>query len=228
MHLYLLVVNTCITRAHDSWKSCSFWWDLHRPFRLAEKVASSAQHNLHHLAMPRYTRVYGKSSSWDDKGWAPSTNSYSCWSKRATRGCYSHEWDEDASRGSPSAGASSPRPGPMRRSRSWMSETEARAKPPRTRPRTERRQIPLEALQEMLLRKRRPWSGAWLNSIDCSTVVKEASTPLAGKILWLTIRPMTQTKSPYKHWTPWRRNMWTSRSPWPMSHTSKRPEIHCM
>ena len=53
--------------------------------------------------MPRYTRDNGKSSSWHDKGWAPSTNTYSGWSKRATRGYYSHEWDEDASRGSPSA-----------------------------------------------------------------------------------------------------------------------------
>ena len=45
-----------------------------------------------HLAMPRYTRDYGKSSSWYAKGWAPST--FSGWSKRASRVYYSHEWDE--------------------------------------------------------------------------------------------------------------------------------------
>ena len=64
------------------------------------KVAPSAQHNPHHLAMTRYTREYGKAFSWYTKGWAPSKNTYSGWSKRATRGHYSHEWDEDASRGS--------------------------------------------------------------------------------------------------------------------------------
>ena len=42
---------------------------------------------------------YEKASSWYSKGWAPSQNTSSGW-KRATRGYYSHEWDEDASRGS--------------------------------------------------------------------------------------------------------------------------------
>ena len=64
-----------------------------------------------HLAMPRYTRDCGKSSSCYAEGWAPSspvsppppTNTYSGWSKRASRGYYNHGWNEDASRGSPSA-----------------------------------------------------------------------------------------------------------------------------
>ena len=52
------------------------------------------------LAMSRYTRDYGKSSSWYTKERAPTKNAYSGCSKRATRGYKSHEWDEDASRGS--------------------------------------------------------------------------------------------------------------------------------
>ena len=50
--------------------------------------------------MSRFTRDFGKASSWYTKGWALSNNPYSGWSKRAARGFQSHEWDEDASRGS--------------------------------------------------------------------------------------------------------------------------------
>ena len=60
------------------------------------------------FAMPRYTRDYGKSSSWYADGWASHPNSYSGWSKRASRGCKNHGWNEDASRGLPSTGGAQP------------------------------------------------------------------------------------------------------------------------
>ena len=55
-----------------------------------------------HFAMSRYTRGYGKSSSWYAEGWAPPTN------KRASRGYCNHGWNEDASRRSPSARGAQP------------------------------------------------------------------------------------------------------------------------
>ena len=61
-----------------------------------------------HLAMPRLSRDYGKSSSWYAEGWATLANSYSGWSKRASRGYCNHGWNEDATRGSPSAGEAQP------------------------------------------------------------------------------------------------------------------------
>ena len=58
--------------------------------------------------MSHFSRDYGQTSSWYDKGWAPSKSTYSGWSKRATRGYQAnydrddrrHEWDDHASRGS--------------------------------------------------------------------------------------------------------------------------------
>ena len=88
--------------------------------------------------MSRYTRDYGKSSSWYAKGWAPSTNTIPVGARGplvviiAMSGTKMHR--EVRLR----PGGYSPRPGPMLRSRSWMSETEARVRPPRTMPRTEK------------------------------------------------------------------------------------------
>ena len=50
--------------------------------------AISAHGKVVHLrsAMSCFTRDYGKASSWKTKGWAPSKNTYSGWSKRGTRG----------------------------------------------------------------------------------------------------------------------------------------------
>ena len=47
------------------------------------------------------------------QGMGPSKNTYSGWSKRATRGYCSHEWDEDVSRGSTQTRVFNPRPGPI-------------------------------------------------------------------------------------------------------------------
>ena len=125
--------------------------------------------------MSRYTRDFGKSSSWYTKGWAPFKNTHSGWSKNVTRGYYSHEWDEDASRGSTQTRGYNLRRGPIRRSRSWMSKTESRAGPLRAMPRAERQQTPPGTLQEMLLQRKDHDAAIGENSIDCSTVVKGAS-----------------------------------------------------
>ena len=88
-------------------------------------------------------------------------------------------------------GRHSPRPGPMRRLRSWMSEREVRVKPPRPMPRTERQQKPPVALQEMLLRKRRPLKRR-LGELHRLLNSRQGSLNAT------------------------------------MSHTSERPETHCM
>ena len=80
------------------------------------EVASSAQHNLLRLAMSHYTRDYGQTSSWYNKGRGPSKSTYSGWSKRATFGYQlnydrddrRHEWDDHASRGSGQARGAPP------------------------------------------------------------------------------------------------------------------------
>ena len=77
------------------------------------KVVRLINTNLLRFAMSRYTRDNGQASSWFYRGWAPSTkhqtkNTYSGWSKRATRGYQSdydyddrsREWEESTPSGS--------------------------------------------------------------------------------------------------------------------------------
>ena len=70
---------------------------------------------------------------------------------RASRACESHEGDEDASRGSPSAKGVQPETWADAEVVSVDEREEVRVKPPRPMPQTERQQMPPEALQEMLL-----------------------------------------------------------------------------
>ena len=57
--------------------------------------------------MLRFARHYGKSSTWYAEGWVLPANSFSGWRKRAS--VYkNHGWNEDATRGSPSAGGAQP------------------------------------------------------------------------------------------------------------------------
>ena len=103
-----------------------------------------------HFAMPRLSRDCGKSSSWSAEGWATPANSYSGWSKRASRGYCNHGWNEDATRGSPSAGRRNPRPGPTRRLKSRVSRAEVRVRPPRLKPLTEKVATDKEAAKRRL------------------------------------------------------------------------------
>ena len=114
--------------------------------------------------MSRYTRDYGQASSWYPKGWAPSKNTYSGWSKTATRGYYSHEWDEDASRRSTQTWVVQPE--------TWAdAEVEIVDEPDKNQGKA----VTNEAERRM------PRCDYWENSIDCQTVEKEATTPPTRK-----------------------------------------------
>ena len=107
MHLYLLVVNTCITWPLWMWYVRMLAGKFAVFDGLAQAISALGKSCFvcstlsAHLAMPQYTRDYGKSSSWYAERWAPHANTYSGWSKRASRGFYNHRWNEDASQGSP-------------------------------------------------------------------------------------------------------------------------------
>ena len=69
-------------RAHASWGFTAMMRFV-QAISVHGKVASSAQHKLPVLPCPiHYTRDYGQTSSWYNKGWAPSKSTYSGWSKR--------------------------------------------------------------------------------------------------------------------------------------------------
>ena len=66
------------------WKSCNIWWGLAQAISACGKVVSSPHHKSTHLAMPRCTRDL--------------------------LGCKNNGWNEDATRGSSSAGGRGAQP----------------------------------------------------------------------------------------------------------------------
>ena len=151
---------------------------------------------------------------------------FSQWSKSATRGYKSHEWDEDVSRGSTQTRGYNPRPGPMRKSRLWMNVTRTRAGPLRTMPWAVRRQTPPGTLRETLLQRRMPRCGDWGELHRLLNSRKGSLNATHKKNTDANDKPMISFRKLYRHWTPWRRNTLTSRPPWQMSQASTRQEMY--
>ena len=109
--------------------------------------------------MSRYSRGYGQASSWYSKGWAPSKNTYSGWSKRAPRGYFVHEWAESASKISTQTTGVQPE--------TWAdAEVEIVDERDKNQRKAVRQQTPLGTLREMLLQRGVPRLGEFhlLNS----------------------------------------------------------------
>ena len=133
--------------------------------------------------------------------------------------------------GHPPLGGRSPRPGPTRRLKSWVSRAEVRVRPPRLKPLTGRQQAP-EALQVMQLRKKSPRSGDWVNFTDSSTVARGASMPRTNatyrvnveandKAYDLNQKSVLAVDALANEYVDWGHHGL-------MPHMSKRPVVHCM
>ena len=102
--------------------------------RYTRDYGSSDKHILLRSACPVTHVIVEKHLHGIPRDGAFPKKTYYGWSKRTTRGYYSHDWDEDASRGSTQTRGYKPRPGLMQKMRFGMHVARTKEGPLRTMP----------------------------------------------------------------------------------------------